>query len=108
VSKAALDDITTFGGLRQKPGGLSYEGKLFATSAEDAVRFGRINYRLDAAIGLDNPFHVLEIHAPEALLRYGAFHTLDFMLAVYVAEDGLPLLNRHAAISEISVIPLLE
>ena len=31
------------GGLRQKPGGFSYEGKLFATSAEDAARFGRIN-----------------------------------------------------------------
>lgn len=108
MSKAELDDITTFGGLRQKPGGLAYEGKLFATNAEDAARFGRINYRLDATIGLDNPFHIIEIHVPEALLQYGEFQTLDFMLAVYIAEDGLPLLNRHAAISEIPVIPLME
>ena len=57
MSKAELDDITHFGGLRQKPDGLSYEGKLFAISIEDAAHFGRINYRLDITIGLDNPFH---------------------------------------------------
>ena len=103
-----MDDITTVGGLRQKPGGLSYEGKLFATSAEDAARFGRINYRLDAAIGLDNPFHIIAIHVSEALVRYSVLQTLDFMLAVYVAEDGLSLLNRHATMSELPVIPLME
>jgi len=42
VSQAELNDLTNFGGLRQKPDGLSYEGKLFATSAEDAAHFGRI------------------------------------------------------------------
>ena len=70
VSKAELDDIMHFGGLRQKPGGLSYEGKLFATSTEDAAHFGRINYRLDIAIGLDNPFHVVEVNVPETLMHY--------------------------------------
>lgn len=63
---------------------------------------------MDAAIGLDKPFYVIEIHVPDALLHYGALQTLDLMLAVYIAEDGLPLLNRHAAISEIPVIPLME
>ncbi len=106
VSQAELDDLTNFGGLRQKPDGLSYEGKLFATSAEDAAHFGRINYRLDITIGLDNPFHVVEVGVPEALMHRFEFRTLDFMPAVYVTEDLLLLLNHHAIIREISVIPL--
>ena len=108
MSKAELDDITHFGGLRQKPGGLSYEGKLFVTSAEDAAHFGRINYRLDITISLDNPFHVVEVSVPETLMRYFTFRTLDFMPAVYIADDFLPLLNRHAMIREIPVIPLVR
>ena len=67
VSKAELDDVVNFGGFRQKPDGLSYEGKLFVTSIEDAVAFGRINYRLDASIGLDNPFHMVETRVPSTL-----------------------------------------
>jgi hypothetical protein len=106
VSQAELDDLTNFGGLRQKPDGLSYEGKLFATSAEDAAHFGRMNYRLDITIGLDNPFHVIEVSVPEALKHRFEFRTLDFMPAVYVTEDLLPLLNRLAIIREIPVIPL--
>lgn len=108
MSKAELDDITNFGGLRQRPDGLSYEGKLFATSAEDAAHFGRINYRLDSTIGLDNPFHVVEASVSEALMRYCEFRTLDFMPAVYVTADLLPLLNRHAIIRDIPVIPLVR
>jgi hypothetical protein len=106
VSQAELNDLTNFGGLRQKPDGLSYEGKLFATSAEDAAHFGRINYRLDIIIGLDNPFHVIEVSVPEALMHRFEFRTVDFMPAIYVTEDLLPLLNRHGIIHEIPVIPL--
>jgi hypothetical protein len=106
VSQAELNDLTNFGGLRQKPDRLSYEGKLFATSAEDAAHFGRINYRLDIIIGLDNPFHVIEVSVPEALMHRFEFRTVDFMPAVYVIADLLPLLNRHAIIREISVVLL--
>jgi hypothetical protein len=106
VSKAELDDITHFGSLRQKQDLLSYEGKLFATNTEDAAHFGRINYRLDSTIGLDNPFHVIEVSVPETLMRHFTFRTLDFMPAVYIADDFLPLLNRHAMIREIPAIPL--
>ena len=105
MSQAELDDLTNFGGLRQKPDGLSYEGKRFATSAEDAAHFGRINYRLDIIIGLDNPFHVVEVNVPETLIPHFTIRTLDFMPAVYIADDFLPLLNRHAMIREIPVIP---
>ena len=106
VSQAELNDLTTFGGLRQKPDGLSYESKLFATSAKDAAYFGRINYRLDIIIGLDNPFHIIEVSVPQFLIHRFEFRTLDFMPVVYVTEDLLPLLNRHAIIHEIPVIPL--
>ena len=108
MSKAELDDITHFGGLGQKPGGLSYEGKFFATSIEDTAHFGRINYRLDSTIGLDNPFHIVEVNVPETLVRHFTFRILDFMPAVYIADDFLPLLNRHAMIREIPVIPLVR
>jgi hypothetical protein len=92
--------------LRQKPGGLSYEGKFFATSIEDTAHFGRINYRLDITIGFDNPFHVVEVRVPETLMRHFTSRTLDFMPAVYIAADFLPLLNRRAMIREIPIIPL--
>jgi hypothetical protein len=95
-----------FGGLRQKPDSLSYEGKLFATSTEDAAHFGRTNYRLDSTIGLDNPFYVVEVNVPETHMRYFIFRVLDFMPAVYIAANFLPLLNRHARLRERPVIPL--
>jgi len=106
VSKAELDDITHFGVLRQRPDGLSYEGKLFATRVEDAAHFGRMNYRLDRIIGLDRPFHIVEIVMSETFTHHFLFQTLDFMLAVYITEDVLPLLNSQAIISEVPVIPL--
>ncbi len=106
MSQAELNDMTHFGGLRQRPGGLSYEGKLFATSVGDAAHFGQINYRLDRAIGLDKPFHIVEVAVPETFARHFMFQTLDFMLAVYIAEDLLSLLNSQAMISEVPVIPL--
>ena len=105
VSKAELDDVASFGGFRQHPDGSSYEGKLFATRIEDAAAFGRLNYRLDASIGRDHPFHVLETQVPRALVAQFEVHTLDAMRAVYVSEDLLPRLNRHSIISEIIAIP---
>jgi hypothetical protein len=98
--------MTNSGGLRQQPRGLSYEGKLFATSAEDAAHFGRINYRLDRTINLDNPFHIVEVTVPDTFTQYCTFQVLDFILAVYVAEGLLPFLNSQATLSEVPVIPL--
>jgi len=45
---------------------------------------------------------------PETLVRHFTFRILDFMPAVYIADDFLPLLNRHAMIREIPVIPLVR
>ena len=69
------------------------------------VAFGRLNYRLDALIGMDNPFYILETRVPSALAAQFEVYTLDAMRAVYVLEDLLPQLNRHSIVSEITVIP---
>jgi hypothetical protein len=42
----------------------------------------------------------------ETFTHHFLFQTLDFMLAVYITEDVLPLLNSQAIISEVPVIPL--
>lgn len=105
VSKAELDDVANFGGFRQSPDGSSYEGKLFATRIEDAAAFGRLNCRLDASIGRDHPFYVLETRVPRALVDRFEVHILDAMRAVYVPEELLPRLNRHSMISELAAIP---
>jgi len=52
---------------------LSYEGKLCATSAEDAAHFGRLNDRLDRTINLDNPFHIVEGTVPNTFTQYCTF-----------------------------------
>ena len=65
-----------------------------------------MHYRLDITIDRNNPFHVIEVSVPEALMHRFEFRTVDFMPAVYVIEDLLPLLNSHAIIREISVVPL--
>lgn len=104
-SKVELDDIADFGGFRQKPDRLSYEGKLFATSAEDAATFGRINYRLELSIGRDNPFYIVETSVSNSLIHQFESQTLDFMPAVYVPEDMLSLVNQHAVIRELLAIP---
>ena len=54
VAKAELDDIAQ-AGFRQHPNSLSLESKLFATSPEDAARFGRDNFRFDEVL-----FHIIE------------------------------------------------
>lgn len=105
VSTAELDDIADFGGFRQKPDRLSYEGKLFATSTEDAAAFGRINYRLDLSIGRDHPFYIVEASVPSSLVHQFESQTLDFMPAVYVPEELLPLVNQQATIREMLAIP---
>jgi hypothetical protein len=100
VAKAELDDIAQ-AGFRQHPDGLSLESKLFATSPEDASRFGRDNFRLDEV-----PFHLIEVQVPAAVVDQFEQLTLDFKLAVSVSREELSLLNRHATVREIISIPM--
>ena len=99
VAKAELDDIVR-AGFRQHPNSLSLESKLFATSPEDAARFGRDNFRFDEV-----PFHVIEVQMPTSIAEQFEKLTLDFKPAVNVSRAMLPLLNQHATVREIIPIP---
>jgi hypothetical protein len=100
VAKAELDDIAQVG-FRQHPGGRSLESKLFATSLENAARFGQDNFRFDKV-----PFHLIEVRVPAAIVDQFERVMLDFKPAVHVARELLTLLNRHAMVREITPIPL--
>ncbi|MGQ0744347.1 MAG: RHS repeat-associated core domain-containing protein [Acidimicrobiales bacterium] len=88
VSTAEADDIARFGGFRA--GSNSYEGKLFASTAEDAARYGRINNALTPG---GSPFHIVETRIPTSLANSFERMTLDGMQAVHVAESQLGALN---------------
>lgn len=99
VSQAEFEDIGRVG-FRQKPDGSSLESKQFATTAEDAARFGRDNFRLD-----HTPFHVIEVHVPRFVTDQFERLLLDAKLSVNVSRELLQLLNRHATITDI-LIPI--
>ncbi len=83
MSGAEARDIAA-NGFRQAPSGLSYEGKLFATSAEDAARFGRINYSLD-----QEPFHIVEARVPTSFANSLFSGTADRMPFLAVNPEQL-------------------
>lgn len=86
VSQAELDDIANFG-LRNSSG---YEtGKLFATSAQDASNYGRLNF------GFDNkPFSIIKtsISSEYKPLMYQS--EMDLMKAVSVPSDLLGKMSK--------------
>ena len=102
VAKAELDDIAQVG-FRQHPQSLSLESKLFATSPEDAARFGRDNFRFDNV-----PFHLIEAHIPLTIVEQCEPLLLDFKPAVNVPRELLPVLNQHATVREFTPIPTRE
>ena len=101
VSRAELEDVHNIGRFRPKPGGGSLESKQFATTAEDAARFGRDHFLLDG-----ETFYLLEIEVPKSVADQFEHLQLDFKPAVNVPEELFPLLNRNATIREVPRIPL--
>lgn len=99
VAQAELDDIAQ-AGFRQHPNSLSLESKLFATSPEDAARFGRDNFHFDEV-----PFHLIAVQMPTSIAEQFEKLTLDFKPAVNVPRELLPLLNQQATVREITPIP---
>jgi RHS repeat-associated protein len=82
VSQAELDDIAV-NGLRVMPGG--YEtGKLFATSAEDAAKFGAQNFKYD---GIANT--VIKVKVANSVMKDAFKFTADGMKAVSLPTDAL-------------------
>jgi hypothetical protein len=83
VHKTELDDILEFG-FRNKSG---YEtGKLFATNFEDAINFGRLNYKLDKTA-----FHIIESSFPSYMEHLLFKGEMDAMKAISVPTE---LLNK--------------
>ena len=101
MSGAEARDIAA-NGFRQAPSGLSYEGKLFATSAEDAARFGRINYSLD-----QEPFHIVEARVPSSFANSLFSGTADRMPFLAVNPEQLPELNALGQINIWDYVPLV-
>lgn len=102
VSTAEADDIAQYG-FRQAPNGQSYEGKLFATSAEDAARYGRINYGLD-----QQPFHIVEASVPNSFADRLYTGTADRMTFRSADPDQLPELNAVGSVHRWDHVPLVE
>jgi RHS repeat-associated protein len=100
VSLSERSDIDLFGGFRAGPN--SYEGKLFATSADDAARFGRI---IDALTPGGEPFHVVATEIPSSLANSFEFFTTDGMQAVHVAGEQLGSLNSAGSLSILTYVP---
>lgn len=99
VSKGEADDIAGFG-FRQAPNGRSYEGKLFATTAEDAARYGRINYGQDSV-----PFHIVETRVPRSFADQLYTGTADRMTFRAVDPGQLSDLNRLGSTSIWNYVP---
>jgi hypothetical protein len=100
VSSAERADIESFGGFRQAPSGLSYEGKLFATTPEDTARYGRINYGIDR-----KPFHIVEARVPTSFAQSLYSGTADSMRYVSVGPEQLGQFNGLARINIWNQVP---
>lgn len=85
VSTAEFQDISNIKGFRPAPG--SMETKLFATSADDAAKFGRMLYG-------DTPFKIVQVDVPESVA--GALYSFetDGMPTIAVDPDQLDQFNQ--------------
>ncbi|WP_346432370.1 RHS repeat-associated core domain-containing protein [Flavobacterium lipolyticum] len=87
VSNAELSDIAS-NGLRTTAGG--YEtSKLFATSAENAAQFGKLNYGFD---GIPNT--IIEAKVPNSVMGTTTSFTADGMSAVAVPAEQLQNIKK--------------
>jgi hypothetical protein len=86
VFKAELDDIA-INGIRNAPG---YEtGKLFATSAQDAANFGRLNFGLDK-----QPFTIIKTSIPNKYSPMLYRGEMDLMQGVSVPRSLFNQLSK--------------
>jgi hypothetical protein len=98
VSDDELTDIARHG---VRPGRGTLETKLFATSAEDAARFGRANFRFDR-----KPFTIVEARVPHAMANRLYAGVADEMAIRAVYPSLLPEFNQAARVRELNSIPL--
>jgi hypothetical protein len=95
VSQAEVDDIA-INGIRNAPG---YEtGKLFATSAQDAANFGRLNFSLDK-----QPFTIIRTSISNKYASILYRGEMDLMQSISVPNN---LFNQLSKPSILNHIPL--
>lgn len=93
VSMAELDDIA-INGIRNASG---YQtGKLFATTAEDAANFGKINYFFDK-----QPFTIIKTSIPNRYLPMLFKGEMDLMPAISVPTNLFNQLSRPNILNKI-------
>ena len=83
VSKAELDDIALHG-IRTLPRTGYETGKLFATSLDDAARFGRGNFSFDKI-----PNHLIRVDVPSSVMKNSLKFSADGMNAVAIPANQL-------------------
>jgi len=76
------------------------ETKLFATSADDAARFGRANYGLDG-----KPFTLLEARVPNPIANMLYRGSADSMAIRGLDPSNLGAFNRAARVRQLNSIP---
>lgn len=97
VSDDELDDVAKHG---FRPGRNTMETKLFATSADDAARFGRANYSLD-----QKPFTLLEVRVPNPVANLLYRGSADSMPIRGLDPGNLGAFNRAARVRRLNSIP---
>ena len=83
VSQAELDDIALHG-IRTLPRTGYETGKLFATTLDDAARFGRGNFTFDKL-----PNHLIRVDVPSNVMQNSLRFTADGMNAVSIPANQL-------------------
>lgn len=73
---------------------------MFATTADDAARYGRINYGQDAL-----PFHIVETRVPRSFADQLYTGTADRMIFRAVDPGQLADLNRLGSTSTWNYVP---
>lgn len=87
-SKAEMDDIAK-NGFRALGGQNGYEtGKLFATTVEDAAKFGKNNFHFDKI-----PNHIVKVTVPNSVMKDAYKFRPDGMDAVSISTDSLKQLS---------------
>jgi RHS repeat-associated protein len=97
VSEKELADILKNG---FRPGKGTLEAKEFATSAEDAVRFGKDLHKLDK-----EPFFVVEATVRNSAVNQATHMTLDSKSAVVVPSEQLSSFN--SSVNSVQTLPAL-
>lgn len=99
VSQKELEDIARNG---FRPGPNSLLAKSFATSAEDAARFGRDLFKLD-----QQPFFVVQANMERSVLNYADQMILDSKQAVVIPFERLQSFNWSVnRVTSLPAIPI--